>query len=41
MHIAVDRAPDGGIPDGYVAWREIELGPIRNNPLILRSDATR
>ena len=41
MHIAVNRASDGGVPDGYVAWREIELGPMRNNPLILRSDATR
>ena len=41
MHIAVNRASDGGVPDGFVEWREIDLGPVPYNPLILRSDATR
>jgi len=34
-HIAVDRAPDGGVPDGYRLWRDAELPPLLLNPLIL------
>jgi hypothetical protein len=40
MHIAINRAPDGGVPDGYRLWREYTLPDIRVNPLILSSDAT-
>lgn len=38
-HVAVDRAKDGGCPDGYRVWRDHILPPIRSNPLILSSDA--
>jgi hypothetical protein len=41
MHINVDRTSDGGVPDGYTEWREIDLGPVPLNPLTLRTDATR
>ena len=41
MHINVDRTKDGGVPDGYTEWREIDLGPVPLNPLTLRTDATR
>jgi DnaJ-class molecular chaperone len=37
-HIALDRAPDGGVPDGYRLWREYTLPDLRHNPLILTSD---
>lgn len=39
MHISVNRAPDGGVPDGYRLWREHTLPDLRPNPLILSSDA--
>ncbi len=35
MHIAVDRANDGGVPDGYREWRDAELPPLVPNPLRL------
>lgn len=38
-HISVDRTKDGGIPDGYVAWREWELGEVRPNPYRLTYEA--
>lgn len=38
-HMAVNRAPDGGCPDGYRVWRDHALPPVRCNPLILMSDA--
>ena len=41
MHIAVDRAKDGGVPDGYREWRTSELGPTPINPLTLRTDAAK
>ncbi len=41
MHIAVNRTPDGGVPDGFTEWREIDLGPTPLNPLTLRTDAPR
>jgi hypothetical protein len=41
MHINVDRTSEGGVPDQYVEWREIDLGPVPYNPLTLRTDATR
>lgn len=41
MHIAVDRAKDGGVPDGYRPWREHTLPDIRLNPLRLTYDATK
>lgn len=39
LHVAVDRTPDGGVPDGYVEWRTSDLGPIPNNPLRLTYEA--
>lgn len=41
MHVAVDRANDGGVPDGEREWRSSDLGPVPDNPLIRRSDAAR
>jgi DnaJ-class molecular chaperone len=38
-HIAVNRMPDGGVPDGEKEWKVRDLGPIPRNPLILSSDA--
>jgi DnaJ-class molecular chaperone len=35
MHIAIDRAPDGGCPDGFREWRDKELPPLQLNPLRL------
>lgn len=34
LHISVDRAPDGGIPDGYREWRTSDLGPVPYNPWV-------
>jgi hypothetical protein len=34
-HIAVDRLPDGGLPDQYIEWRDKELPPFTLNPLRL------
>ena len=39
LHIAVDRMPDGGVPDGYVEWHTSDLGPVPNNPLRLTYEA--
>lgn len=38
-HISVDRTKDGGIPDGYVPWREWDLGDVPRNPLRLTYEA--
>ena len=35
LHVAVDRAVDGGCPDGFREWRDKELPPVRLNPLRL------
>jgi DnaJ-class molecular chaperone len=40
-HMAVNRAHDGGCPDGYREWRSSELGPVPYNPLTLRTDAAK
>lgn len=40
-HIAIDRLPNGDIPQGYTEWKDRELGPIVLNPLTLRTDAPR
>lgn len=34
-HVAVNRAPDGGVPDGETLWLEAELPEVPHNPLIL------
>jgi DnaJ-class molecular chaperone len=39
MHIAVDRATDGGVPDGYRQWRDAELPQLTLNPLRLTNGA--
>lgn len=39
LHIAVDRASDGGVPDGCVEWRGWTLGSVPYNPLRLLSEA--
>lgn len=37
LHISVNRTHDGGVPDGYTEWRTSDLGPIPDNPLVLRN----
>lgn len=39
LHIAIDRTKDGGIPDGYLPWREWDLGDVPRNPLRLTYEA--
>lgn len=38
-HVCVDRAKDGGVPDGWVRWVDYDLPETPLNPLVLRSDA--